>query len=157
MEGASILSSHSLSANFFHQLNYPAGSLVKQKFAVFANPTVESPSKSELECLLSIQKGDLMSKPTNRKVVTHHYSRLSSHWNEAFFENFGAAIISAGEEDFFFQDDQTRRFGESYPVQWLSPLLLTWQPFAYPSRENLPIKDRPVDYWRINRNAKRTK
>ena len=48
------------------------------------------------------------------KVVTDHYSQLSSRWNEALTqENFDAAIISAGEENFFFQDDQTRHFGRT--------------------------------------------
>ena len=85
------------------------------------------------------------------KVVTDHYSQLSSRWNEALTqENFDAAIISAGEENFFFQDDQSPPFRPNpYLVQWLSPdycspgsLLL-----IRPGKKPAYLMNRPVDYW----------
>ena len=84
-------------------------------------------------------------------VVTDHYSQLTSRWNEALTqENFDAAIISAGEENFLFQDDQTTPFRPNpYLIQWLSPdhcspgSLLLIRPGEKPTY----LMNRPVDYW----------
>ena len=80
-----------------------------------------------------------------------HHAQLISRWRSALEEGgFDAGIVLAGDEDYYFQDDQTYPFRPNpYLVQWLAPEYCSPGSLFVirPGRPPVYYMKRSVDYW----------
>ena len=80
-----------------------------------------------------------------------HHAQLTSRWRSALEKGgFDAGIVLAGNEDYYFQDDQTYPFRPNpYLVQWLAPEYCSPGSLFVirPGRSPVYYMKRSVDYW----------
>ena len=90
------------------------------------------------------------TQPDNSHYAEHH-DQLISRWRSALASgHYDAGIIVAGNEDYFFQDDQTLSYRPNpYLIQWLSPEYCSPGSMLVIQPDKRPIfyMNRPVDYW----------